>query len=310
MLVGSLCLSHSPLMHYVKPAPEVGDRFDAAVERAAKRVAASAPEVVVIFYPDHVNGFFYRLLPPFCVGIEGQSIGDYGTAAGRLDIPDDLANDLARHLLDAGVDTAISHDMRIDHGAVQPLEWLLPHIGTHRVIPIFVNCAAPPLPTFRRARALGRAVGDWARSTNKRVIVVGSGGLSHDPPMASLQNASQEMLTRVVEGSDLSHAQRFKRQSGASAVGRDMAAGGSTLLRACADWDRTLLDAFAVGNLEVLDGVSDAEISGTGGRGGHEVRAWVAALAALREGYECTEIFHEVIDEWITGMAILFATNN
>lgn len=120
MLVGSLCLSHSPLKYYVAPSAEVETAFDAAVTQAMNIVSDLAPDLVVIFYPDHMNGFFYRLLPSFCVGIEGVSIGDYGSVAGRLDIPASRASDLARHTLRSGVDVAISHDMQVDHGAMQP----------------------------------------------------------------------------------------------------------------------------------------------------------------------------------------------
>jgi 2,3-dihydroxyphenylpropionate 1,2-dioxygenase len=49
-------------------------------------------------------------------------------------------------------------------------------------------------------------------------------------------------------------------------------------------------------------------ISQTGGRGGHETRAWVAALSALGEGYGATELFYATIHEWITGMGVLWAT--
>lgn len=87
-----------------------------------------------------------------------------------------------------------------------------------------------------------------------------------------------------------------------------MAVGRSSLLPANAEWDRKLLDAFMAGDLSVLDQVPDAAISHAGGRGGHETRAWIAALATLGPNYSATELFYEVVDEWITGMGILQAT--
>lgn len=86
-----------------------------------------------------------------------------------------------------------------------------------------------------------------------------------------------------------------------------MAAGRSTLLPADATWDRMLLNAFIAGDLTVLDEYSDEAITATGGRGGHEARAWVATLAALGPNYSATEIYYDVIDEWITGMGVLKA---
>lgn len=307
MIVGSVCLSHSPLKDRNRADPAIEARFDAAVEQAAIFVEETGPDLAIIFYPDHLNGFFYGMLPPFCIGIEGASIGDYGTAAGALDIPADRALDLAQSVLDAGVDAAISYSMKVDHGAIQPLEWLSERHPLTRVIPIFVNCAAPPLPTFDRVRALGAAVGTWANGVRERVLIIGSGGLSHDPPMATLANASPDLRRRLVEGGSLNHAARHQRQNRAHVEGSAMARKQSSLLPANPEWDRMILDALAAGDLSVLDQASDAAIVGKGGRGSHEVRTWVAALAALGPGYAATELFYEAIDQWITGMGILQA---
>jgi 2,3-dihydroxyphenylpropionate 1,2-dioxygenase len=307
MIVGSICLSHSPLRDQNHPPAEVEARFDAALLKAAGLVADQQPGIAIVFYPDHINGFFYGLMPPFCIGIAASSVGDYGTAAGVLDVPGDRASDLARHVLNAGVDLAVSHRMQVDHGAMQPIEWLSEQYPLTRVIPIFVNCAAAPLPTFARARALGEAVGEWARSAPERVLILGSGGLSHDPPMPNLASASPEVRERLIAGTPLNHAARLARQNRARKEGHAMAAGKSSLLPVNPAWDRHLLDAFEIGDLAVLDDVADDEITQTGGRGGHEARAWVAALAALGPDYRSSELFYEAVHEWITGMGILWA---
>lgn len=308
MIAGCICLSHSPLKDRNRPRAAVEQRFARAIESAASFVAEQKPDLTVVFYPDHLNGFFYNLLPSFCIGLEGASIGDYGTAAGKLDIPEDRAADLARSVITAGVDAAISHSMKVDHGGVQPLEWLSEKHPLFKMIPIFVNCASPPLPTFERARALGRAVGDWARRAPDRVMIIGSGGLSHDPPVPALASAPPEVRNLLVTGGSLDFAQRFRRQHRAHEEGNAMAVGHSTLLPANAEWDRKLLDAFISGDLSILDDETDTAISQVGGRGGHEARAWIAALAALGPNYSAQELFYEVVDEWITGMGIMQAT--
>ena len=61
------------------------------------------------------------------------------------------------------------------------------------------------------------------------------------------------------------------------------------------------------GDLAVLDGTTDAALAATGGRGGHEVRCWIAALAALGPGYAAQTLFYEPVDAWITGMGVLTA---
>lgn len=308
MIVGSVCMSHSPIMDRNRAAPDAEKRFWSAIEKAADFVAQADPDLVVIFHPDHVNGFFYKLLPAFCVGIEGAAVGDFGTAAGKLDIPEGRAWSCAEHTMKEGVDIAISYRMEVDHGGTQPLELLSAKVPLTRVIPIFVNCALAPRPTMARVRALGAAVGRWAASCPERVLIVGSGGLSHDPPVASLATATPEVRQRLIDGGPLSHAARMTRQNTVTGEGPRLAAGQSKLLPINSDWDRMLLDAFVARDLTVLDADDEDTISQTGGRGGHEVRCWLAALAALGEGYNSEILLYEPIPEWLTGMGIITAT--
>ncbi|WP_417599813.1 3-carboxyethylcatechol 2,3-dioxygenase [Pararhodobacter oceanensis] len=300
-------MSHSPLLDYNRAESATEDRFHAALDVAAKRIAENAPDLTVIFFPDHINGFFYNLMPAFCVGAEAQSIGDYGSTAGPMAVPTDLAMDLSEFVLGQGVDTAVSFRMEVDHGGAQPLELLSGKHDLSKVIPIFINCAAAPRPGFDRVRALGRAVGAWAAQRPERILILGSGGLSHDPPVPALETATPEQRRRLIDGGTLTHAQRQMRKTGAVKEGLKMRDGTSGLLPINPEWDRTLMDAFLAGDLKVLDRTSDTELTATGGRGGHEIRCWVAALAALGADYTATELFYEPIDVWLTGMGILAA---
>ncbi|MBV1867102.1 MAG: 3-carboxyethylcatechol 2,3-dioxygenase [Marinosulfonomonas sp.] len=300
-------MSHSPLMDRNRAQPDTEKRFNAALKKAQKFAANLEPDLTVIFHPDHVNGFFYKLLPSFCVGIEGTSVGDFGTVAGKLDIPEDLAMDCAEHVLKDGVDTAISYRMEVDHGATQPVELLSDERSLARMIPIFINCATPPRPSFDRVRALGAAVGRWAESRPERILILGSGGLSHDPPIPALATAPH-VRQRLIEGGTLGHEARLARQNAVMGEGAKLVDGTSKLLPLDPEWDQMLLDGFSSGNLKVLDDMPDDVLTATGGRGGHEVRAWVAALAAMGPNYKSDVLFYEVINEWLTGMGVMTAT--
>ncbi|MCP6374020.1 3-carboxyethylcatechol 2,3-dioxygenase, partial [Klebsiella pneumoniae] len=60
-------LSHSPLIGKNDPAPETLGRVAAAVDAARAFIADFAPDLVVLYAPDHYNGFFYKEMPPFCL---------------------------------------------------------------------------------------------------------------------------------------------------------------------------------------------------------------------------------------------------
>ena len=59
----------------------------------------------------------------------------------------------------------------------------------------------------------------------------------------------------------------------------------------------------------ILSTMTEADIRREGGRGGQEVRSWIAAFAALSElgEYEMTTQVYEAISEWIAGFGIVSA---
>jgi 2,3-dihydroxyphenylpropionate 1,2-dioxygenase len=307
MIIGAVCLSHSPLMDRNRAPADVEADWSDAVRQAASFIADGSADLVVVFYPDHLNGFLYDLMPCFCIGAGGNSLGDFGTIPGMLDIPERLAANCASHCIAQGIDTALSYNMQVDHGGAQPLEMLCVEGRPAPFIPIFINCAAPPRPTFQRARALGRAVGEWARSRSERIVLIGSGGLSHDPPLPSVATAVGESGRRLRGGGALSHADRLERQHRVHSEGMRSSTGECSFRPLNPDWDRQILADFASGNLDTIDALSDDAITATGGSGAHELRCWVAALSALGDHYTADELFYAPVDQWITGMGVLTA---
>src|SRR5690242_13433531 len=112
------CMSHSPLLNLPGPSQDLLDDINGALDEARTFVHGYDPELVVTFSPDHYNGFFYKLMPPFCVGTEATGVGDFGTQSGALTVAGDIATDLASAVLNADVDIAISASMEVDHGTV------------------------------------------------------------------------------------------------------------------------------------------------------------------------------------------------
>mgnify|MGYP000942300934 CR=1 FL=1 len=88
---------------------------------------------------------------------------------------------------------------------------------------------------------------------------------------------------------------------------RDLAQGRGPLLPPDETWDRRVTDLIAARDLEAFDAYTDEEIDRLGGFGGHEIRCWIAAFAALRSqgGYASQLDYYRIIPEWITGMGIM-----
>ncbi len=299
-------MSHSPLLNLPGPSQELLDDIESAIAAAREFVTAFDPELVVTFSPDHYNGFFYNVMPPFCIGTAAEGVGDYGTHRGPLDVPADLATDCARAVLDSGVDVAISAAMQVDHGTVQPLQKLFGDATAKPVIPVFINSVATPLGPLSRVRALGAAVGSHLAGLGKRVLVIGSGGLSHDPPVPTLATAPPAALDRIVHGKPMTTEQRQARQVAVMAAAREFASGQGSLAPLNPDWDHAFLDLLDTRRLTEVDGWDNGWIAAQAGNSAHEVRTWVAAFAALaaQGDYETGNHFYRAAPELIAGFAI------
>jgi len=306
------CLSHTPVMNSVLLRPEMEKEVRTALLGVRNRAESFAPDLIVLFGPDHFNGVLYDMMPPYCIGARAQSMGDYGTAAGPLPVATQLAMRCVQSVLDDGVDVAVSHRLRVDHGFTQTLELLTGAIDRSLILPVFVNCIAKPMSPVRRVHALGTAIGRFLKREcpDKRILVVGSGGLSHDPPVPDLETASEPTRTNLRDGRRRTADEQRAHEARVVAAARAFAAGdgngGGGIMPLNPEWDRRVLDWLCAGDFASLDALSDAEISSQGGSGAHEIRTWVGAFACFAAfGPYVAEVdYYRAIPDWIAGFAI------
>jgi 2,3-dihydroxyphenylpropionate 1,2-dioxygenase len=210
---------------------------------------------------------------------------------------------LARAILAAGVDVAVSEAMQVDHGIVQPLTVLFAAPMAVPVVPVFINCVADPLGPAVRARHLGTAVGQAVRELGRRVLILGSGGLSHDPPVPRLSEVPPEVAQRLIHGRNPTREQRAVRESATEAAAAVFARGEGPYRPLNPDWDALVLRSLAAGDFSTVDGQPNEWFVAEGGHSAHEVRTWIAAYAALaaQGPYEVTSSFYRAIPEWFAG---------
>jgi len=304
------CMSHSPLFGHVDPEQSVLEEVNTVINDARQRIAAFAPDLIILFAPDHYNGFFYDVMPSFCIGTVAHAIGDFGTLAGPLLVPQALAESCATAVLERGIDSAVSYRMQLDHGAAQPLEFLIGGLQKIPVIPVFINSVATPLPSFQRARLLGEAIGQWARLLDKRVLFLGSGGLSHQPPVPELAKVDGLMADRLKgSGRHLPADEREARTQRVINAAKTFSQDQHSLHPLNPEWDQYFLSVLEAGDLQALDSVINQELSDRAGKSTHEIKTWVAAFAALSSfgSYQTTDKYYRPIPEWIAGFGSLSA---
>jgi 2,3-dihydroxyphenylpropionate 1,2-dioxygenase len=312
MSLALVTMSHSPLLEHADPPAEVVDAVHGAFVAARAFVEEYDPTLVVSFAPDHYNGFFYDLMPPFCIGYEAFAVGDYGTAEGPLDVPTGRAEEVAQWVAERDIDVAVSRRMEVDHGAAQPLEILFDGIDAVPTIPVFVNGVAKPFVTMRRVRRLGEAIGAYLATLDERVLVIGSGGLSHDPPVPQWATADTTQRAMLLNGRHPTAAARDARQQRVIDTALAFAAGTATIQDLNPAWDRALMATLASGDLSPIDAMTPEQMAEDAGNSSHEVRTWVAAFAALRAAgpYDVTYSFYRPIREYIAGFGVMTAVTS
>ena len=303
------CLSHTPLRGLNDPGSDVVKEVDAVLATLRAEVEAFDPELIIVFAPDHYNGLFYDLMPPFVIATAAESVADYQTLPGPLSVASDLALDLARFILDSDIDIAISHRLQVDHGCTQTLEEMTGSLTRYPVIPIIINSVAPPFGPYRRIRKLGEAVGRFIAGLNKRVLILGTGGLSHEPPVPLLAGAPDNIADFLIAGRNPTPEARSARQERTIATGKIFGTAECALTPLNEAWDLAFIDLLIHGRLAEIDDFNIDDISKTAGRSTHEIRTWVAAFSAMAAAgsYVARKDYYRPINEWIAGYGAVSA---
>ena len=304
-----LGMSHSPLLG-LNPLPAgVHGQLQAAIDRARQEVLAFAPELVVLVGPDHYNGFFNELMPPFCIGSQVTAVGDYLTPAGALNVDEGAALGLATWLMDDGFDLALSRRMEVDHGFSQALQFLWGGLDTPPVLPIFMNAVAQPgIPRLRRCQQLGQSIGHFLDTVPRRTLLIGSGGLSHEPPVPTLAHPDAVVRERITVKRTPTAAERDTKTQKVMAAGMALAQGDPAMKPLNPAWDQRWMDALAQGDLDALARCSEDSIEQEAGLSAHESKTWLVARAALPAGraLPCPLRYYLPIPELIAGYGALF----
>lgn len=161
-------------------------RIQAAFAVLRARLAAAAPDVIVVFGDDQLECFDFTNFPSFAVHVGTTLEGALSTGAtARIPGHPELGVGLLAGLMRRGFDPAfcmeVAPSRRIGHAFLRPAESLT-NLDVP-IVPVFLNCYYAPQPTAMRCYELGRAVREIIAEhpADLRVAVVGSGGLWHTP---------------------------------------------------------------------------------------------------------------------------------
>ncbi len=203
-VVGGFLMPHDPMIFTNPEAADsqVRERVLGAYAEASRRIVALDPTTLIIIGTDH-----YVLFGPGCLPQALIATGDLEGPLERLPgmprqtLPDNgpLARHLAHHGHMNGVDWAVAHSLTVDHSVAIPYFMVGAEAGLP-LVPVYLACGVEPLIPLRRAAAIGTSIRDAVESwdDSERVVVIGSGGISHWVGTAEMGRVSESFDRRVL----------------------------------------------------------------------------------------------------------------
>ena len=215
-IVGAFTASHSP---GITGWPERADadkrrNVEAAYAEARDRIDALRPDAIIAVSVEHFTNFNLGNLPAFAVATGDSYLGPVTAEMAKfVDVPQHRypgAADLGRHVyrfaLESDFDPAlVEGGLEFDENFCVPFKHLDPD-SRYPLVPIIVNGVNPPWPSPRRCYDFGKmlALAVGAQDVYQRVVIVGTGGLSHWVGLPEAGNVNEEFdrdfLARFTEG--------------------------------------------------------------------------------------------------------------
>ncbi len=194
-------------------------RCQAAIDILRYKLEELSPDVVIIVGDDQHENILEDNTPPFTV-FTGKEF-EASVSLRYLKQPKsenrtpykvnaDMAMAITNTLMEMDFDPAYSHKTRYEggmgHAFARVLKFLMPD-HQYPVIPIMINTYYPPAPSAKRCvrfgKALASAIGQFPGQS--RVVIIGSGGLSH----TKIDEELDRGFIRAWEGNDTGYLESF-----------------------------------------------------------------------------------------------------
>ncbi|MFY2098934.1 hypothetical protein ACOTDM_09740 [Achromobacter xylosoxidans] len=313
-IVAAFAMTHTPGLggQTDKPPADQMQRMMDGFATVRRQISAARPDVIVAFVNDHFDMYTLHAMPGMAIALGDTHWGPTLATEAWLGMPrapipghPAVARTIYQSVVDDGFELFRSESAELVHNVLMPRKYLWPDADIP-VVPIFINCFAPPLPTWRRAHALGAAVRKALAGRGERIALMASGGLSHWPPITvDEEHPGDPLMERVL---------RWQIQ-GMAAFAQDpdlplailqreaeMAASGRNLVNV--GWDRQVLRWLADGDSAALLALRHAQVREDAGPGGAEMLMWAALMGAMRDA-PADIVMYEAVQEWMGGVGLL-----
>ncbi|GIL39139.1 hypothetical protein [Roseiterribacter gracilis] len=211
-IVAAYVMPHDPIMftHPEAPAEDVRARVAAAYGEIARRIGALGATAAIVVGTDHYILFGPQCLPQMLIGVgdvEGPIEKLPGLPRGPIENHEPMAEAILAGGFADGFDWTVSRALTVDHSISIPYQLAIQPNSGVRTVPIYLACGVRPMIDKARAFALGASIGRAiaAMHSDDRVVIIGSGGISHwvgTAEMGTINPRFDGMVLDCVERND------------------------------------------------------------------------------------------------------------
>ena len=209
-------VSHVPGMTAWPEAAPVAqkDRIYGAFAKLRGELDASGTDTLIALTSEHWTNFFLDHMGAFCIGRAERYTGpvEPWLKVEKAELRGDpqLAAEILEAAYASGFEPGFAYELEFDHGTMVPLHFLAPRMD-RPVVPVLFNTLASPQPSARRCLELGRVIGRVAARSDKRIGLIATGGLSHDPGEKNHGVIDQDFDHRFLSAMAAGDAERLAR---------------------------------------------------------------------------------------------------
>lgn len=210
-IVGGFVVPHNPVMYFNPEGAtkEQSDTVYAAYAQMAERIRELKADTAIIIGCDHYILFGTECLPPYVIStgeIEGPVDQLPGIRRGAIASHADMGRHIAQHGFDTGFDWTVGRAMAVDHSVGIPHHLMVKPNEGMKTVAVMLACGVDPFLPMKRAWEIGENIAEAVARFpgNERVVVIGSGGISHhvgDERMGEVNPVfDKKVLDAVVSG--------------------------------------------------------------------------------------------------------------
>jgi protocatechuate 4,5-dioxygenase beta chain len=206
-VVGGFIMPHTPLM-FTAPNAVGAERYkkiSGYYSAVSTRLRELRVDTVIIAGADHYLIFGPDCLPQYLIGI-GDAKGPIDRIPGLEEVALRTDQSLARHIRQSGArsgfDWAVATTLPVDHSILIPHQLCVRPAGAEiATVPVYLACGVEPCLDKQRAYALGQSVARAiaAFPEQRRVAVIGSGGISHWVGLPEMGKVNEEFDRMVLD---------------------------------------------------------------------------------------------------------------